>query len=153
VDDRDLKDLGIKKGDVIRMKAGAQEWWNGPDAKKRSHADMEATSASASGSGGLPDDLATPVLRLQEELREVVREEGASKPVDERLVDDAGHVRRSNVVANAEVRRGQSRHVPSVGVEAVLQRWFVCEVSRADALARPAGRAHVGHQLQRADGK
>ncbi|KAJ6448260.1 hypothetical protein C8R45DRAFT_1134350 [Mycena sanguinolenta] len=61
VEDRDLTDLGIKKGDVIRMKAGAQEWWNGPNAKKkRSHADMEAMSASASGSSGLPDALATP---------------------------------------------------------------------------------------------
>ncbi|KAJ6451030.1 hypothetical protein C8R45DRAFT_848637, partial [Mycena sanguinolenta] len=59
VEDRDLTDLGIKKGDVIRMKGGTQEWWNGPNAKKRSHADMEATSASASGSGGLADALAT----------------------------------------------------------------------------------------------
>jgi hypothetical protein len=64
VEDRDLTDIGMKKGDVIRLKAGAQSWWNGPDArKKRSRADMEATSASRSGSGGFPDfprELATP---------------------------------------------------------------------------------------------
>jgi hypothetical protein len=64
VEDRDLTDIGMKKGDVIRLKAGAQSWWNRPDArKKRSRADMEATSASGSGSGGFPDfprDLATP---------------------------------------------------------------------------------------------
>ncbi|KAJ6469311.1 hypothetical protein C8R45DRAFT_837281, partial [Mycena sanguinolenta] len=60
VEDQELTALGMKKGDVIRLKAGAQEWWNGPEAKKkRSHADMSA-SASGSGSGGLPDDLATP---------------------------------------------------------------------------------------------
>ncbi|KAJ7889684.1 hypothetical protein B0H13DRAFT_2532181, partial [Mycena leptocephala] len=58
LEDRDLTELGMKKGDVIRLKAGAPSW-NGPDArKKHMRADMEATSASGSSSGGF--DPATP---------------------------------------------------------------------------------------------
>ncbi|KAF8189594.1 hypothetical protein K438DRAFT_1552338, partial [Mycena galopus ATCC 62051] len=33
--DDDLMGMGMSKGDAIRLKAGAQNWWNGPDAKKK----------------------------------------------------------------------------------------------------------------------
>ncbi|KAJ7884808.1 hypothetical protein B0H14DRAFT_2219778, partial [Mycena olivaceomarginata] len=51
VQDQDLVDLGMTKGDVIRLKAGAQDWWKGPEArKKRGHAEMENSVGSGSGS-------------------------------------------------------------------------------------------------------
>ncbi|KAJ7883099.1 hypothetical protein B0H13DRAFT_1890539 [Mycena leptocephala] len=47
--DQDLVDIGLNKGDALRLKAGAQEWWKGPDAKKkRSRGEMEAASSSGS---------------------------------------------------------------------------------------------------------
>ncbi|KAJ7847892.1 hypothetical protein B0H14DRAFT_2583285 [Mycena olivaceomarginata] len=59
-----LLDFFVSNQGHLNMAAGAQPWWNGPDAKKkRSHADMEATSASGSGFDGLPNfphDPATP---------------------------------------------------------------------------------------------
>ncbi|KAJ7085267.1 hypothetical protein C8R44DRAFT_651224 [Mycena epipterygia] len=59
LEDQDLMDIGINKGDVIRLKAGAQSWWNGPEAnKKRLHVEMEEGSTSW-GSGG--PGLFTPV--------------------------------------------------------------------------------------------
>ncbi|KAJ7850859.1 hypothetical protein B0H13DRAFT_1570584, partial [Mycena leptocephala] len=32
--DQDLVDIRLNKGDALCLKAGAQEWWKGPDAKK-----------------------------------------------------------------------------------------------------------------------
>ncbi|KAJ7936526.1 hypothetical protein B0H13DRAFT_2303564 [Mycena leptocephala] len=47
--DQDLMDIGMNKGDAIRLKAGAQEWWKGPNAKKkRGRGEMEAASGSGS---------------------------------------------------------------------------------------------------------
>jgi hypothetical protein len=47
--DQDLVDIGMNKGDALRLKAGAQEWWKGPDAKKkRGRGEMEAASGSGS---------------------------------------------------------------------------------------------------------
>ncbi|KAJ6487088.1 hypothetical protein C8R47DRAFT_1277319 [Mycena vitilis] len=51
VEDRELVALGINKGDVIRLKGGAQQWWNGPDAnKKRSYLEMESGSGNTGNS-------------------------------------------------------------------------------------------------------
>ncbi|KAJ7686295.1 hypothetical protein B0H17DRAFT_1204353 [Mycena rosella] len=51
VEDRELVGLGMKKGDVLRIKAGSQPWWNGPNAKrKRGDSDAMPTA----------DPLATP---------------------------------------------------------------------------------------------
>ncbi|KAJ7770346.1 hypothetical protein B0H14DRAFT_2632620 [Mycena olivaceomarginata] len=51
VQDQDLVDLAMTKGDVICLKAGAQDWWKGPEArKKRGHAEMENSVGSGSGS-------------------------------------------------------------------------------------------------------
>ncbi|KAJ7049322.1 hypothetical protein C8F01DRAFT_1002497 [Mycena amicta] len=44
VEDSKLAGLGIRMGDVIRLKNGAQRWWNGPDAKKRPRADSETSA-------------------------------------------------------------------------------------------------------------
>ena len=35
VDEKTLTDLGIRKGDIIRLQNGSQTWWNGPDAKRK----------------------------------------------------------------------------------------------------------------------
>lgn len=35
LDDQALVDCGMTKGDVLRMKKGALEWWKGPDAKRK----------------------------------------------------------------------------------------------------------------------
>ncbi|KAG6913277.1 hypothetical protein DXG01_008213 [Tephrocybe rancida] len=35
VEDSALSDLGLKPGDVIRLKRGAQAWWNSPEAKRQ----------------------------------------------------------------------------------------------------------------------
>lgn len=61
-----LEDIGMSKGDVLRMKAGAQQWWNGPDAKKKRVDSEHAGSAvdrtflgnsgAASSSGGSSGD-------------------------------------------------------------------------------------------------
>ncbi|KAJ6517589.1 hypothetical protein DFH09DRAFT_1429056, partial [Mycena vulgaris] len=50
VEDRDLMDIGITKGDAICLKAGAQAWWNGPEANKKClYGEMsEADSAGSS---------------------------------------------------------------------------------------------------------
>ncbi|KAJ7355887.1 hypothetical protein DFH08DRAFT_803820 [Mycena albidolilacea] len=53
VDDQELTEMGMRKGDVIRLKAGAQSWWNGPEAKKRTHSEID-------NQGSTPDPLATP---------------------------------------------------------------------------------------------
>ncbi|KAJ7903197.1 hypothetical protein B0H13DRAFT_1538086, partial [Mycena leptocephala] len=45
--DQDLMDIGMNKGDAIRLKAGAQEWWKGPDAKKK-HIDATPPSKKVS---------------------------------------------------------------------------------------------------------
>ncbi|KAJ7663497.1 hypothetical protein B0H17DRAFT_867987, partial [Mycena rosella] len=51
VEDRELVGLGMKKGDILRIKAGSQPWWNGPNAKrKRGDSDAMPTA----------DPLATP---------------------------------------------------------------------------------------------
>ncbi|KAJ3911313.1 hypothetical protein F5877DRAFT_10621, partial [Lentinula edodes] len=53
VDDKDLKILGIKHGDVLRLKRAAPLWLNGPDAKCKvpSAASRASASASLSSSG------------------------------------------------------------------------------------------------------
>ncbi|KAJ7886943.1 hypothetical protein B0H13DRAFT_2342681 [Mycena leptocephala] len=66
LDNQALEDIGMSKGDVIRVKNGAQQWWNGPDAKRK-RVDSECaggsaassfpdvgTAAGASGRGNLP---------------------------------------------------------------------------------------------------
>ncbi|KAJ7893408.1 hypothetical protein B0H14DRAFT_2559821 [Mycena olivaceomarginata] len=35
VQDQDLVDLAMTKGDVICLKAGTQDWWKGPEARKK----------------------------------------------------------------------------------------------------------------------
>jgi hypothetical protein len=35
VNDSALMALGISAGDVLRLKNGSQQWWNGPDAKRK----------------------------------------------------------------------------------------------------------------------
>ncbi|KAJ7606532.1 hypothetical protein FB45DRAFT_1068431 [Roridomyces roridus] len=43
LEDRDLTDLGMTKGDAMRLKAGAAAWWEGPHAKrKRASSDVRA---------------------------------------------------------------------------------------------------------------
>ncbi|KAJ7677179.1 hypothetical protein B0H17DRAFT_1207230 [Mycena rosella] len=58
VDDKELADLGINKGDAICIKAGSQTWWNGPNAKRKRGDDSE-TMPGSSGAN-LPDINATP---------------------------------------------------------------------------------------------
>ncbi|KAJ3846712.1 hypothetical protein EV368DRAFT_52390, partial [Lentinula lateritia] len=48
VDDKDLKILGIKHGDVLRLKQAAPLWLNGPDAKHKVPSAASRVSASAS---------------------------------------------------------------------------------------------------------
>ncbi|KAJ7692826.1 hypothetical protein B0H16DRAFT_1398800 [Mycena metata] len=48
IDDEELINMGIRKGDAIRLKAGAQSWWNGPEARKRANSE---TDHQGSGSG------------------------------------------------------------------------------------------------------
>ncbi|KAJ7694032.1 hypothetical protein B0H14DRAFT_2419314 [Mycena olivaceomarginata] len=52
VNDRELTEMGMRKGDVIRTKAGAQSWWNGPEAKR------SACTARIDDQGSTPDPLA-----------------------------------------------------------------------------------------------
>jgi hypothetical protein len=40
VDDQELTEMGMRKGDVICLEAGAQSWWNGPKAKKHVHSEI-----------------------------------------------------------------------------------------------------------------
>jgi hypothetical protein len=49
VPDNTLDDLGVRPGDVIRLKIGCVSWWNGPDAKWKCHDDntIEATTKIA----------------------------------------------------------------------------------------------------------
>ncbi|KAJ6600692.1 hypothetical protein B0H10DRAFT_1824555 [Mycena sp. CBHHK59/15] len=35
LDNKALEDIGMNKGDVLRIKTGAPQWWNGPDAKRK----------------------------------------------------------------------------------------------------------------------
>ncbi|KAJ6537380.1 hypothetical protein DFH09DRAFT_1400559 [Mycena vulgaris] len=65
VEDRDLMDIRMTTGDAIRLKAGAQAWWNGPEAnKKRSYGEMSEADSAGSSFGRTftrPSDiLATP---------------------------------------------------------------------------------------------
>ncbi|KAJ7924546.1 hypothetical protein B0H13DRAFT_1578339, partial [Mycena leptocephala] len=41
VDDSDLIKAGLRAGDVIRLKAGAQKWWTGPNAKRKRDAETD----------------------------------------------------------------------------------------------------------------
>ncbi|KAJ6595492.1 hypothetical protein DFH09DRAFT_1072470 [Mycena vulgaris] len=50
VDNQDLVELGMSKGDVIRLKAGSQLWWNGPTAKRKQS--QESITYLMSGSSG-----------------------------------------------------------------------------------------------------
>ncbi|KAJ7731486.1 hypothetical protein B0H14DRAFT_3517859 [Mycena olivaceomarginata] len=52
VDDQELTEMGMRKAMLIRLKAGAQSWWNGPEAKKRVHSEID-------NQGSTPDPLAT----------------------------------------------------------------------------------------------
>ncbi|KAJ7114795.1 hypothetical protein C8R44DRAFT_629617 [Mycena epipterygia] len=50
LDDQALVDCGFTKGDALRIKAGAGEWWKGPDAKRKRVQTEEPGSGSGSGS-------------------------------------------------------------------------------------------------------
>ncbi|KAJ7729561.1 hypothetical protein B0H16DRAFT_1330360, partial [Mycena metata] len=41
INDKEFLDMGMVKGDVIRLKAGAQTWWNGPEARKYTHSKID----------------------------------------------------------------------------------------------------------------
>ncbi|KAJ7633559.1 hypothetical protein DFH06DRAFT_1437490 [Mycena polygramma] len=66
LEDKELIDLGMNKGDAIRLKAGAQTWWNGPNAKRKR--DEETASGHApfgfgsvgTGAFAANNDLTTP---------------------------------------------------------------------------------------------
>lgn len=42
----DLKELGVKPGDVLRLKRGAPAWFNGPNAKRK-HSEPQASGSGA----------------------------------------------------------------------------------------------------------
>ncbi|KAJ7082170.1 hypothetical protein C8R43DRAFT_1142845 [Mycena crocata] len=52
VDSGELVKIGLRAGDIIRLKAGAEKWWTGPDAKRK------RADSQPDGSGGLstPDN-------------------------------------------------------------------------------------------------
>ncbi|KAF8159097.1 hypothetical protein K438DRAFT_1942479 [Mycena galopus ATCC 62051] len=53
VDNEALEDIGMSKGDVLRIKGGASKWWNGPDAKrKREDGGAAADQLGGNYSGG-----------------------------------------------------------------------------------------------------
>ncbi|KAJ7152801.1 hypothetical protein C8R46DRAFT_1042435 [Mycena filopes] len=65
VDDEELTAMGMRKGDVLRIKAGAQQWWNGSEARKpkRTHDEIDSHgpgSASTSKRTRTPAPPATP---------------------------------------------------------------------------------------------
>ncbi|KAK6978300.1 hypothetical protein R3P38DRAFT_2442459, partial [Favolaschia claudopus] len=68
VDNKDLEGLGISKGNIIRLKAGAQNWWNSSDAKRKR---TESESAGNSGiTAGIGQDVTvTPSKRVAYEVR------------------------------------------------------------------------------------
>ncbi|KAJ7096181.1 hypothetical protein C8R44DRAFT_749026 [Mycena epipterygia] len=109
LDDRDLMDIGINKGDVIHLKAGAQLWWNGPEAnknKKCSRAEMEEASTSL-GSGRLfppvrnqpRTTLATLPSKQEEEMPESDNEEVELDLYNPTLAEDDDHATAAAVLA------------------------------------------------------
>ena len=46
VADKALISCGLTAGDAIRLKRGASDWWNGPEAKRRKTTDSTPTDAS-----------------------------------------------------------------------------------------------------------
>ncbi|KAJ7787718.1 hypothetical protein B0H14DRAFT_3579312 [Mycena olivaceomarginata] len=54
LDNQALEDIGINKGDVLRIKSGASQWWNGPDAKRKRVDSGNAGPSGSNGGGNLP---------------------------------------------------------------------------------------------------
>ncbi|KAJ7502229.1 hypothetical protein B0H11DRAFT_1663061, partial [Mycena galericulata] len=80
VGDKDLMDLGLTKGDSIRLKEGAKSWWNRPDApRKRTHGEMEGNS----GSGGT-------IIPHHSPARDISATPPFKKVAFERRFDDGG---------------------------------------------------------------
>ncbi|KAJ7723042.1 hypothetical protein B0H16DRAFT_1334341 [Mycena metata] len=88
VGDEDLMALGMRKGDVIRLKAGAQAWWKGPEARKRNHSEIEDHSAGGSGSVRLPEAETPPSKKVAFERRYV--DGGAERFYGPRIVTGGG---------------------------------------------------------------
>ncbi|KAK6995603.1 hypothetical protein R3P38DRAFT_2567142 [Favolaschia claudopus] len=74
VDNKDLEGLGISKGNIIRLKAGAQNWWNSPDAKRK---------RTESESAGNSDVTVTPSKQVAYEVR--YKDVGSSRLFGPRL--------------------------------------------------------------------
>ncbi|KAJ7501190.1 hypothetical protein B0H11DRAFT_1713897 [Mycena galericulata] len=79
LEDSALVELGMTKGDVLRIKAGAQAWWKGPNAKRK-RSDVEESDAATAGgtipapfasssSSFLDPDLTPPSKKVAFELR------------------------------------------------------------------------------------
>ncbi|SJL13135.1 uncharacterized protein ARMOST_16573 [Armillaria ostoyae] len=45
VEDKELRSIGFRSGDIIRLKQNAQRWWNGPDAKQKRMVTVETTES------------------------------------------------------------------------------------------------------------
>ncbi|KAJ7713399.1 hypothetical protein B0H16DRAFT_1341426 [Mycena metata] len=88
VGDEELMEMGMRKGDVIRLKAGAQAWWKGPEAKKRNHSQIDDQSAGSSGSIRLPDPETPPSKKVAFERRYV--DDGAERFYGPRIVTGGG---------------------------------------------------------------
>ncbi|KAK6969269.1 hypothetical protein R3P38DRAFT_3502227 [Favolaschia claudopus] len=81
VDNKDPEGLGISKGNVIRLKAGAQNWWKSSDAKRKR---TESESAGNSGTAGIGQDVTvTPSKRVAYEVR--YKDGGSSRLFGPRL--------------------------------------------------------------------
>ncbi|KAJ7730545.1 hypothetical protein B0H16DRAFT_1329856, partial [Mycena metata] len=88
VGDEELMEMGMRKGDVIQLKAGAQAWWKGPEAKKRNHSQIDDQSAGGSGSICLPDPETPPSKKVAFERRYV--DSGAERFYGPRIVTGGG---------------------------------------------------------------
>ncbi|KAJ7022363.1 hypothetical protein C8F04DRAFT_1049070 [Mycena alexandri] len=88
VGDDELMEMGMRKGDVIRLKAGAQPWWNGAEARKRTHSQIDNQTASSSGSIRSPDPATPPSKKVAFERRYV--DGGAERFYGPRIVTGGG---------------------------------------------------------------
>ncbi|KAJ7015875.1 hypothetical protein C8F04DRAFT_1408854 [Mycena alexandri] len=88
VGDNELMEMGMRKGDVIRLKAGAQPWWNGAEARKRTHSQIDNQTASSSGSIRSPDPATPPSKKVAFERRYV--DGGAERFYGPRIVTGGG---------------------------------------------------------------
>ncbi|KAK7026968.1 hypothetical protein R3P38DRAFT_2479672, partial [Favolaschia claudopus] len=80
VESKELEALGISKGNVIRLKAGAESWWKSSDAKRKR---TESESAGNSGTGIGQDVTVTPSKRVAYEVR--YKDGGSSRLFGPRL--------------------------------------------------------------------